>query len=312
MKRLLAVILALVMGLLPVSSLAVELPGIDGDFTFSREDLEEMFNPDQYKDLWGELENVWGDKEGSGDDLENILGDLKNPWEDAEDSWEGPEISVEDIMNLWDLYEDLDPTRWYWNAVEFCLESGLMQGLEMGMFGPDETTTRAQLVTILWRLDGSPYQTGCADLPFEDVKANAWYAQAVCWAYENEIAAGHSETGFAPNEPITREQLVTMLYRYAVENGFDVASGLINYEVTNINEWIGSLFGGSQGGQNKSKYKDFNEISDWAVTPMKWAVGAKIISGTDSTHLSPKEYATRAQIATVFYNFCNVVVDEIE
>ena len=303
MKRLLAVILALVMGLLPVSSLAVELPGIDGDFTFSREDLEEMFNPDQYKDLWEELESAWGDKEDSWDDveiswgdLENILGDLNNPWEDTEDSWEGPEISVEDIMNLWDLYEDLDPTRWYWNAVEFCLESGLMQGLEMNMFGPDETTTRAQLVTILWRLDGSPYQTGCADLPFEDVKANAWYAQAVCWAYENEIAAGHSETGFAPNDPITREQLVTMLYRYAVKNGFDTTSGFVNALMGN------SIY----------KYADYKQISDWAVTPMKWAVGAKIISGTDQRHLSPKENATRAQIATIFYNFCNVSVDDIE
>ena len=111
MKRLLAVFLALVMALLPVSSLAVELPGLDRDSILSKEDLEAFFDPDQHKEFWEELEQAWENQGGSWDDWEISWGDLETLLGDLD-------ISVEDILNLWDLYEDLDPTRWYWNAVK--------------------------------------------------------------------------------------------------------------------------------------------------------------------------------------------------
>ena len=254
MKRLLAVFLVLVMALVPMSSMATfcQDQNIDIDINLN---IPEITLPElDYGDLFDP-------------------GDFENPWED----WENP----------WDDFADLDPDQWYWEAVEYCLENGLMEGMEDGYFFPNAKTTRAQLVTILWRLEGSPRTDGC-DLSFDDVKSYAWYKDAVCWAAETGIVKGFDDTTFGPNKHITREQLVTILYRYAGEKDFDTTIHLLPSILI---------------------YQDAGDISNWALQPMQWAVSNEIIGGTGDGSLSPGDKATRAQIASIFHRFCENIVE---
>ncbi|MBR2491358.1 MAG: S-layer homology domain-containing protein [Ruminiclostridium sp.] len=254
MKRLLAVFLVLVMALVPMSSMATfcQDQNIDIDINLN---IPEITLPElDYGDLFDP-------------------GDFENPWED----WENP----------WDDFTDLDPDQWYWEAVEYCLENGLMEGMEDGYFFPNAKTTRAQLVTILWRLEGSPRTDGC-DLSFDDVKSYAWYKDAVCWAAETGIVKGFDDTTFGPNKHITREQLVTILYRYAGEKDFDTTIHLLPSILI---------------------YQDAGDISNWALQPMQWAVSNEIIGGTGDGSLSPRDKATRAQIASIFHRFCENIVE---
>lgn len=254
MKRFLAVLLVLVMAALPLSAGATFCQDQDFDIDINI-NLPEVNLPElDYGELFdpGEFEDPWGDWE--------------NPWGD---------------------FEDLDPDQWYWEAVEYCLENGLMEGMDNGLFFPNAKTTRAQLVTILWRLEGSPAGDK-ADLTFDDVKAYAWYADAVAWAAETGIVKGFDDTTFGPNKNITREQLVTILYRYAGEKDYDTTIHLLPSILI---------------------YKDAGEISDWALEPMQWAVSQQIISGTGDGNLSPGDKATRAQIASIFHRFCENIVE---
>ncbi|MBR5534731.1 MAG: S-layer homology domain-containing protein [Ruminiclostridium sp.] len=251
MKRFLAVFLALVLGLLPLSAGATFCQDVDININVDipieipEVDLGDILIPD---------------------DMENIWGDMENPWDD---------------------FTDLDPDQWYWSAVEYCLENGLMEGMDNGLFFPNAKTTRAQLVTILWRLEGSP-QTDGSNLDFEDVKDTAWYKDAVCWAAEAGIVKGFSDTQFGPNKNITREQLVTILYRYAGEKDYDTTIHLLSSILL---------------------YRDADQISDWALQAMQWAVSQQIISGTGDGYLSPGDQATRAQIASIFHRFCENIIE---
>ena len=245
MKRLLAVFLVLVMGLLPMSSMATFCQDVDVNINVN---IPEIALPEgDYSDIFGS-------------------DDFENPWED---------------------FKDLDETQWYWEAVEYCLENGLMEGMDNGLFFPNAKTTRAQLVTILWRLEGSP-QADSSDLTFDDVKAKAWYKEAVCWAAETGIVKGFSDAEFGPNKHITREQLVTILCRYAGEKDYDTTIHLLPSILI---------------------YKDVKEISDWALQAMQWAVSNGIITGTGDGNLSPGAEATRAQIASIFQRFCENIVE---
>lgn len=251
MKRLLAVLLVLVMALVPVSSMATFCQDQDFDIDINI-NVPEITLPDlDYGDLF--------DPNGSLDDLEN-------PWGE---------------------FEDLDPDQWYWEAVEYCLENGLMEGMDNGLFFPNAKTTRAQLVTILWRLEGSP-AADKSDLTFEDVKDYSWYADAVAWAADTDIVKGFSDTAFGPNKHITREQLVTILYRYAGEKDYDTTIHLLPSILI---------------------YQDAKDISDWALQAMQWAVSQQIMSGTGDGNLSPGDKATRAQIASIFHRFCENIVE---
>ena len=249
MKRLLAVLLVLVMALVPVSSMATFCQDQDFDIDINI-NVPEITLPDlDYGDLF--------DPNGSLDD------------------WENP----------WGEFEDLDPDQWYWEAVEYCLENGLMEGMDNGLFFPNAKTTRAQLVTILWRLEGSP-AADKSGLTFEDVKDYSWYADAVAWAADTGIVKGFSDTAFGPNKHITREQLVTILYRYAGEKDYDTTIHLLPSILI---------------------YKDAEDISDWALQAMQWAVSHQIISGTGDGNLSPGDKATRAQIAVMIVRYLSKV-----
>ena len=176
-------------------------------------------------------------------------------------------------------FSDTNMEEWYHDGVHYCVENGIMNGYPGGLFGPADSTTRAQLVTMLHRLEGAPAPAG--EVSFTDAPASEWYFDAVLWAAENAIVTGYGDGSFGPNDPVTREQLVTILWRYAAYKGVDVSAGA-----------------------DLSGYTDAGHISDWAVDAMAWAIDAGIINGTTDTTLSPQSNATRAQIAAIFQRYC--------
>ena len=176
-------------------------------------------------------------------------------------------------------FSDASPDQWYHDGVHWALENGVMNGVSDTRFAPEGTATRAMVVTMLWRLEGEPEGK---DNPFTDVADDAWYAGAVSWAAETGVVNGVSITAFAPDTPVTREQLVTILCRYAQAKNMDVSVG----EETNI-----------------LSYDDAFEISDWAMPAMQWACGAGILNGRTESTLEPGGTATRAEIAVMFQRF---------
>ncbi len=170
------------------------------------------------------------------------------------------------------------PGHWAEEDILAAVYHGLFKGMDETHFAPDTATTRGQLVTILHRTAGEPESTKSAT--FRDVPENAYYAEAVAWAAENGIVTGRSETVFAPNEVITREQLVTMLYRYAQYAGLDTSARA------------------DLGG-----YIDADTVSDYACEAFSWAVATGLVNGTTETTLTPRGTATRAQSATVLIRF---------
>ena len=179
-------------------------------------------------------------------------------------------------------FTDVPEGYWAYGAIQYVYGEGLMAGASGTTFAPEGTTTRGQIVTILWRLSGSPQVDYLLD--FSDVAGGAYYTEAVRWAVSEGIAGGYGGGVFGPNDPITREQLAVMLHRYAQHEGYDVSIG----EDTNI-----------------LSYTDAFDVSEYAVAALQWACGAGIISGTgDGSTLTPQGEATRAQAATVLMRFC--------
>lgn len=177
-----------------------------------------------------------------------------------------------------DTFNDVSENDWYFDAVKYVYENNLMQGTDNG-FEADSKMTRAMLVTVLYRLENSTEET--VESVFEDVKEDTWYAEAVAWAVENDIVSGISETEFAPEENITREQMATIFYRYAKFKGYSTEE---TSELT--------------------QFTDVSEISEWAIDALKWANAIGIVSGTSDTEISPKDTATRGQVASILMRFC--------
>ena len=179
-------------------------------------------------------------------------------------------------------FNDVPEGYWAYDAIQYVYGEGLMAGTSGSTFNPEGTTTRGQIVTILWRLSGSPVVNYLMD--FDDVDPAAYYAEAIRWATSEGIAGGYGGGVFGPDDPITREQLAAMLYRYAQLMGYDVSIG----ENTNI-----------------LSYADAFDVSEYAVSALQWACGAGIIHGTgDGSTLTPQGETTRAQVATVLMRFC--------
>lgn len=180
-------------------------------------------------------------------------------------------------------FSDVRIADWFYNDVKYVYEKGMMAGTAADVFAPNATTTRAMIVTILYRLEGSPAVTGTS--AFVDVPAGQWYTDAVNWAAANQIVKGTSATTFAPNDSITREQMAAILYRYAQYKGYDVTKKA-------------DLFG----------YSDNGQVSAYAKDALAWANAAKLINGVTNTTLAPQGNATRAQVSAILHRFCDGVV----
>ena len=191
------------------------------------------------------------------------------------DSGKKPATGTDDHLP----FDDVRRGDWFYDDVRYVYETGLMNGTANRIFAPSISTTRAMIVTILWRLEGSPVVNFA--MRFRDVVENAWYSEAVRWAAANGIVTGYSENAFGPNDNITREQLAAILHRYAKYKGLDVSAG----EDTNI-----------------LSFDDAQTISGYAVPAMQWACGAGLMQGSNRK-LLPTAQATRAQVAAMLHRF---------
>ena len=189
-----------------------------------------------------------------------------------------PYANIYDVLAL--PYQDVQQGDWYYSAVSFAYYNGLMNGVADMLFDPNGTMTRAMLVTVLWRLDG-----GSADgtSPYTDVPEGTWYTDGVIWATENGIVNGVGNGKFDPNGTVTREQIATILYRYAAYRGVDVSDRA-----------------------SLDLFTDAGAVSDYARAPMQWAVQTKLISGRldhKQLYLAPQSGGTRAEVATILMRF---------
>lgn len=178
-------------------------------------------------------------------------------------------------------FADVNAGDWFYQDVLFSYEKGLMSGMDAAAFAPYANTTRAQIAVIFYRMEGSPAVEG--ENSFTDVvrdSGTAWFYDAVTWAQQNGIMGGYSNSSFAPNDPITREQLAAIFYRYAQYKGYDT----------------------TQGGMAIREFDDYESISDYAMGAMAWAVNTGLVKG-DSNLLYPKGTATRAELAALFHRF---------
>lgn len=177
-------------------------------------------------------------------------------------------------------FNDVAYTSWYYDAVKFVYDKGIMDGVSYYKFAPDATITRGMVVTMLWRMAGEPYEAAAG---FTDVAAGRYYTTAVAWAAKNGIVEGMTATTFAPDQAITREQLASILYRYA--------------------KWLG--FSGY--GSDISGYTDAGKVSSYAYDAMSWAVRSGVVTGTSARVLDPQGTASRAAAAQMFMNFYNYI-----
>ena len=181
-------------------------------------------------------------------------------------------------------FTDADPKEWYHDGVHYVLENKIMNGVGDGLFMPDGSTTRAMVVTMLWRMEGEPSISSDEHSPvtFTDLETGSWYEDAVEWASVNGIVTGYDEKTFAPNDLVTREQFAAILYRYAAFNGDKTIEST-------------SPIG--------SEYTDAAQVSEWAFKALAWANAQGIVNGMEESKLMPQANATRAQVATMLYRF---------
>ena len=180
------------------------------------------------------------------------------------------------------VFADVNTAMWYHKAVDYVLMNGIMSGMGGNTFQANGNLSRAMMVQILYNMEGKPAVVGQST--FEDVSDGDWYHDAIVWANANGIVNGLSHTAFGPNGNITREQMVAILYRYAQYKGLDISAR------TTV-----------------TAYADDEKISAWAKENVAWGVAVGLISGTGNNELDPNGNATRAQIAQVMMNFCEVV-----
>lgn len=174
-------------------------------------------------------------------------------------------------------FYDVRPGDWFYDAVIWAYENGIMDGMDIGWFQPDGTVSRAMAVTVLYRMEGQPAVSGSSG--FTDVVSGSWYDDAVTWASKNGIVLGVTEDTYRPNDPVTREQLAAILFRYADYKGYDRSASA-----------------------DLTGYADYAEVSAYAVPALRWACGCGIIDGS-AGKLDPRSGATRAQLATMLMRF---------
>ncbi len=180
----------------------------------------------------------------------------------------------------WELkirFNDIKPSDWFYGDVMFAVENGLMNGIVPESFSPDLYTSRAMIVTMLWRLAEEPAPTGVNVFP--DVRSGSYYEKAVIWAAEKKIAKGYEDGRFGPDESISREELVTLLYRYA---------------------------GSPELTAGQLEFSDASDVSDWAFDAFVWATSNGIVNGRSDGLLDPKGFATRAESAAIMHRFCEM------
>jgi hypothetical protein len=194
----------------------------------------------------------------------NVLGD----------DYTALEVQMASTRIAADTFDDIEETDWYADSVASMMNLNLMVGISPTNFAPQSLFDRCMMATVLYRLAGEPTVTGSS--PFKDVESETWYHNAVIWGSANNIINGYGNENFGPIDPITREQVVTILYRYAINTGLNVSEA-----------------------NGNSDFKDNNQVSDYASTAMNWAITNGIVNGNTEGMLNPKSTATRAEVAAI-------------
>lgn len=193
------------------------------------------------------------------------------------------EKTMEDV---WDNpFIDVTEGAWYYDAIRYCYCNNLMRGTTQNTFSPYQMTSRAMIAATLWRMEGSPFVSG--QNPFDDVSETQYYADAVTWAAQKGIVDGYSENLFGPDDPVTREQMAAIFYRYAAYRDY------LNGEQDSL-----------------SRFTDAQDASEYAKDALSWAVANKVLNGMDEHTLDPRGNATRAQVAAILMFFCENIVEK--
>ncbi|MBO4949912.1 MAG: S-layer homology domain-containing protein [Clostridia bacterium] len=278
-KKILAIVLCLAM---LISSLAVSAYAATIDVEI---DLSDLFGPSESDPETGDSEN---EGTGTGSTTKPSTGNKPSTGtttrdeedeDEDEDIFTGEETKKDETKEWTNPFTDVKESDWYYETVKYVSENGIFNGMTEDTFVPGSELTRAMLVTVLYRAEGSPRIE--SDSKFSDIDLEDWFGAPVIWAAENGIVNGISETEFAPNNAITREQIAAIMYRYAQAKKYDT----------------------TQGGMAVREYEDYETISSWAKEAMQWAVNTKLINGKTATTVNPQDKATRAEAATIIMRF---------
>lgn len=194
-------------------------------------------------------------------------------------SWAAPE-------NRRAPFSDVKSADWFYEPIEYAYENGLMTGTSSNIFSPNLTTTRGMIVTILHRMEGEPAAKAAG---FSDVQRSRYYAPAIDWASANGIVSGYGDGFFGPEDPITREQMASIMYRYSEYKGYDTSAS-----------------------SSLDRFKDGSSVSSYAREVMRWAVGSGLLSGRSEDTLVPQGQTTRAEAATILMRYCETIADASE
>lgn len=189
----------------------------------------------------------------------------------------GIAVDVTFIPEDWP-FVDVTEDKWYYDAVAYVYQQGIMVGMSETTFEPNTTVNRAQVVQMLYNLEGQPQVSG--DSGFSDIRDDQWYAKAVAWASANDVVAGYEDGTFRPTRAVTREEFAQILYNYAKFKGYDLSASA-----------------------DLGKFPDSGQVSSWAETALGWANGNGLINGHDDDRLDPKGSTIRAQAASILMNF---------
>lgn len=203
--------------------------------------------------------------------------DPENYMENGEIRSGGVTVDVTFIPEDWP-FVDVTEDKWYYDAVAYVYQQGIMVGMSETTFEPNTTVNRAQVVQMLYNLEGQPQVSG--DSGFSDIRDDQWYAKAVAWASANDVVAGYEDGTFRPSRAVTREEFAQILYNYAKFKGYDLSASA-----------------------DLGKFPDSGQVSSWAETALGWANGNGLINGHDDGRLDPKGSTIRAQAASILMNF---------
>ena len=231
--------------------------------------------------LKNEYKDTSGGFKGSSSKPNTINPDEKKntprPETDAEDAKKDEPATEPKPDESSISFSDLSDSHWAKKYIETSVKRGLFNGYPDGTFRPDNNLTRAEFTAVLWKMASKPETSG--NTPFEDVAPEEWYGQPISYAYENGLVTGTAPNAFSPNDFVTREQAVTILFRLSKQ----ISDGNLSGD-----------------------FSDFSEISPYAIDAVNWAIKNQILTGTDSTHISPKSFLTRAELAALTLRYLNL------
>ncbi len=197
----------------------------------------------------------------------------------------GAWVEASFVKSAYELpFKDVAIGDWFYEAVKYVYDNGLMNGMSADTFGPNTNLSRGMIVKVLYNLEGGKDTAGSESV-FSDVSSDAWYAAAVNWAAANGIVEGYENGEFRPEQDLTRAEMAVILYRYAEYKGYDMSAS-------------GSL----------SAFADSSEVPAWAEAGMSWAVGIGVINGVGNNMLNPTGTAQRAEVAQLLMNYCELIV----